>query len=74
MEKLTFEEAMEKMDEVVRQLEQGDLSLEKSMELYQEGMHLSKHCGVKLNDVETKIQTLLKENGEIVTKDLKLED
>lgn len=68
MENLTFEEAMKKMEEIVHQLEQNDIPLEKSMELFQTGMELSKICNAKLAESSEKVQVLLEENGKIVTK------
>lgn len=74
MKKVSFEEALENMNAIVEQLEAGNLSLEKSMELFQEGMKLSKICGDKLSEVETKIQTLVKEGESYALKELKTQD
>lgn len=66
---LTFEEAMNKMEEIVKKLERNDLPLEESIELFQLGMKLSKICSKKLNEADTQIKTLVEENGQVVTKD-----
>lgn len=59
-----FEEAMKQLEEVVQQLEAGDVPLEKAIALFQEGMALSKQCSEKLTDVEQKIEMLLEQEGE----------
>ncbi|GEN32815.1 MULTISPECIES: exodeoxyribonuclease VII small subunit [Aneurinibacillus] len=68
-----FEEAMKQLEEVVQQLEAGDVPLEKAIALFQEGMELSKLCSRKLNDVEQKIEMLLDQEGEQVTVPFQLE-
>ncbi|WP_232696103.1 exodeoxyribonuclease VII small subunit [Brevibacillus daliensis] len=64
-EELQFEEAMQRLEEVVRQLEEGDVPLEKSIELYQEGVKLSRLCTSKLDDIEAKVIQLLDEDGSV---------
>ncbi|WP_261129669.1 exodeoxyribonuclease VII small subunit [Bacillus sp. Marseille-Q3570] len=60
----SFEEAMQELEEIVGKLEEGDVPLEKSIRLFQEGMKLSKLCHDKLQHVEKQMDELLKENGE----------
>ncbi|MFT8871098.1 MAG: exodeoxyribonuclease VII small subunit [Sporolactobacillus sp.] len=62
---LTFEDAMDKLEMIVRQLEENDVPLEKSIELFQTGMDLSKLCHDKLENVGEKMDRLIKENGEV---------
>jgi exodeoxyribonuclease VII small subunit len=62
---LSFEEAMEKLEEIVEKLETGDVPLEKSIDYYQEGMKLSKLCSDKLNMVQEKMTKIIDEHGEI---------
>lgn len=62
---LQFEEAMEKLEQIVGRLESGDVPLEQAIELYQEGMQLSGLCSKKLEQVEKKIQLLVDEDGEL---------
>ncbi|WP_088104730.1 exodeoxyribonuclease VII small subunit [Halalkalibacter urbisdiaboli] len=64
-EELTFEEAMEKLEEVVEQLEKGDVALEKAISMFQEGMALSKQCHEKLVKVEKQMDQILHADGEI---------
>ncbi|MBY6035555.1 exodeoxyribonuclease VII small subunit [Fictibacillus nanhaiensis] len=61
--KLTFEEAMEQLEEIVEKLEQGDVPLEESIDLYHQGMKLSKLCHTKLKNVEKKMDTIMHEDG-----------
>ena len=54
----TFEKAMEKLEEIVQELESGDLPLEKAMQRFEEGIKLSKFCSDKLDETEKKISLL----------------
>ncbi len=72
-EKLSFEEAMEKLEKIVEKLEGGDVPLEKAIEYYQEGMILSKLCSEKIKNVQDKMVKILNEHGEITTYDLEEE-
>ncbi len=63
-----FEEAMEKLETIVAKLESGDVPLEEAIELFQEGMRLSRICSQKLETVERKIEMLLEEDGQTVKK------
>ncbi|WP_342431060.1 exodeoxyribonuclease VII small subunit [Neobacillus sp. FSL H8-0543] len=62
---LTFEEALWEMEEVVEKLEEENVTLENSIDLYQKGMELFKVCNQKLTEAENKISKLVEENGEI---------
>jgi len=67
-ETIQFEEAMEKLEVIVAKLESGDVPLEQAIELFQEGMRLSRICSQKLESVERKIEMLLEEDGQTVKK------
>ena len=69
-EELSFEQAMEKLDEIVQKLEAGDVPLEKAIDYYQEGMILSKLCSDKITNVQEKMTKILNEQGEIVSFEL----
>jgi len=56
---LSFEQAMEKLETIVSRLESGDVPLETAIELFQEGMSLSRMCGQKLEQVERRIEMLV---------------
>lgn len=63
---LTFEQAINELEVIVRQLESGDTELEKSIEIYEQGNKLLKHCEKRLNDAKLKVEKIVKDkNGEI---------
>jgi exodeoxyribonuclease VII small subunit len=59
-----FESALAELDGIVRKMEEGDLSLERSMELYERGLQLSRFCHATLEAAERRIE-LLNERGEL---------
>lgn len=62
--KKNFETSLLELEKIVRELEQGDLSLEESLKLFEDGVKLSRECQVRLNEAERRIEILLKdENG-----------
>ena len=69
--KLTFEEEIERLEVIVSYLESGEFPLEKSLELFQEGVGLVKSCNSKLENIEHSVKILINENGEMVEKDFK---
>lgn len=75
MKELTFEEAIGNLENIVTELENGNLSLDDSVKKFGEGMKLSKHCNEILNKAEKEISILLEnENGEIEEQDFITED
>jgi len=64
----SFEQALAKLETIVQQLENGDVPLEKAIELFQQGMELAGVCGGKLEQIERKIEMLVEENGTLVKK------
>ncbi|MBT2687037.1 exodeoxyribonuclease VII small subunit [Bacillus sp. ISL-47] len=61
--KLTFEEAMDQLEVIVEKLEEGDVPLEEAINIYKQGMELSKLCHDKLKNVETQLTEILTEDG-----------
>ncbi|MFJ5715597.1 exodeoxyribonuclease VII small subunit [Neobacillus sp. NPDC093127] len=61
--KLTFEEAMTKLEQIVDKLEEGDVPLEEAITFYKEGMELSKICHDKLKSVEEQLTQIITEDG-----------
>ena len=59
----SFEESLRKLEQIVDQLEAGDLSLEKSLDLFEQGVRLSRECQKRLDDAERKVEILLKGSG-----------
>lgn len=61
---MSFEEALRELETVVGQLESGNVDLEKSIEIYERGAELKKHCEAKLAQAQAKIEQItLAENG-----------
>ncbi len=56
-----FEAALAALEKVVRELERGDLPLEKSLELFEQGVRLSRECQERLNQAERRIEILLRD-------------
>tara|TARA_Y100001970_G_scaffold292359_1_gene433380 strand:+ start:2493 stop:2726 length:234 start_codon:yes stop_codon:yes gene_type:complete len=61
----SFEDNLKKLEEIVEQLESGDIDLEKSVELYEKGMILKNHCEEKLKKVELQIKKIKLQNNKI---------
>lgn len=69
-----FEQAIERLEQVVEELEGGELSLEQSLSRYEEGVRLSRHLTQTLNDAEKRIEKLMAgDDGEPVTAPLDLD-
>jgi len=67
--KIKFEKALERLEEIVNILEQGDVSLDEALKLFEEGIKLSRICNDKLTKVEEKIKVILGEkDGKIITE------
>jgi exodeoxyribonuclease VII small subunit len=58
----SFEASLEALEQIVRELESGDLPLEKSLELFEDGIRLSRQCQERLNQAERRIEVLLRDN------------
>jgi len=71
----TFEGAVEQLEQIVKELETGDLPLEKAMKKFEEGVRLSKFCSKKLDETEKRITVLLEnEKGNLVEEPFGKED
>jgi exodeoxyribonuclease VII small subunit len=60
MPKERFEDALNKLEKIVSKLEEGDIPLEESLKLFEEGIRLSRFCNQKLDEAEKKVEILLK--------------
>lgn len=58
----SFEASLEALEQIVHELERGDLPLEKSLELFEDGIRLSRQCQERLNQAERRIEVLLRDN------------
>jgi exodeoxyribonuclease VII small subunit len=61
-QKQTFETSLAALERIVRELERGELPLEKSLELFEQGVKLSRECQERLNEAERRIEVLLKDD------------
>lgn len=75
LDEIGFEQALEKLEIIVRQLERGELSLDESLDHFAEGVNLSKVCLTKLNYAQQQVdKILLEEQGKIIEKPLELQE
>jgi exodeoxyribonuclease VII small subunit len=59
----SFESSMDELEKVVKELEGGDLSLDRSLELFERGMSLSDICRKQLEEAETRVEMLIRKDG-----------
>jgi exodeoxyribonuclease VII small subunit len=71
-EELTFEEALVKLESIVKELETGSVALDDAINKFTEAMSLSKECNNKLKNAEDNINKILKENGKL--EDFQIEE
>jgi len=62
---LSFEAGLDELEKVVKELEAGDLPLERSLELFEKGMRLSDTCRKQLEEAETRVEMLIRKEGKI---------
>ena len=68
---ISFESCLSKLEEIVTQLESGNVDLEKSVELYEQGIKLKKICEEKLKKVDLQIKKIKIENNKIIKEEFK---
>jgi len=61
----TFEASLDELEKVVKELEAGDLPLERSLELFEKGMALSDACRKQLENAETRVEMLIRKEGKL---------
>ena len=67
--KMSFEESLNRLDKIVQEMESGDMKLDAMISAFEEGQCLVKSCSKKLNEVEKKIEKVVKgADGEIATE------
>lgn len=73
-EKMNYEDALCELEQIVSQLESGELTLDASIEVFQRGIELSKFCSKKLDEIEKKVTVLLEgEKGEVKEVEFKVD-
>ena len=69
MSEIKFEKAIQRLEKIVDDLEKGELDIDKSLEIFEEGIKMSRICSRKLSEAEAKIEKLTQnEKGELVTE------
>ena len=67
--KIDFEASLGQLEQLVDQMEEGDLSLEDSLKAFEQGVKLTRECQRALKDAEQKVQLLMEQNGELVAEE-----
>jgi exodeoxyribonuclease VII small subunit len=65
---LTFETCLQELEKTVAELEGGDLSLERSLELFERGIRLSEECRKRLEEAETRVEMLVRKEGKMAAE------
>lgn len=73
---MDFEKKLGRLEEIVQKMEKGELSLEESLKLFEEGVKLSRECHQSLNEAETKVKQLVSIDaaGNAVVADFKVQE
>ncbi len=75
MAEKNFEAALARLEDIVKKLEKGDLPLEQSLKLFEEGVKLARVCNKRLEEAERKVEILLKDNeGKLAPKPFEEEE
>tara|TARA_B100001105_G_scaffold146132_1_gene117055 strand:+ start:570 stop:815 length:246 start_codon:yes stop_codon:yes gene_type:complete len=75
MGQIKFEKAMQRLEQIVEDLEKGELDIDKSLEIFEEGIKMSRVCSKKLNEAEAKIEKLTQsQKGELASELFPVED
>ena len=75
MGEIKFEKAIQRLEKIVDDLEKGEMDIDKSLEIFEEGIKMSRVCSKKLNEAEAKIEKLTKDQkGELVTELFPVQD
>ncbi|MNL70694.1 Exodeoxyribonuclease 7 small subunit [compost metagenome] len=73
---MDFEKKLNRLEEIVQKMEKGDLALDESLKLFEEGVKLSRECNQRLTEAESKVKLLMNigPDGKPVTQDFTPED
>ena len=74
MAKEKFEEALGRLEDIVKRMEAGDMTLEESLKAFEEGIKLARLCSRKLDEAERRVEILLKQEEELVARPFKVEE
>jgi exodeoxyribonuclease VII small subunit len=73
---MDFEKKLNRLEEIVQKMEKGDLALEDSLKLFEEGVKLSRECHQRLNEAESQVKKLISidENGKTILEDFQAKE
>ena len=74
VDKMSFEDSMKTLEDLVKQLESGELDLDKSLEVYERAVVLRDHCKKILDESDRKVQTIMETASGIVQKDFQVNE
>jgi exodeoxyribonuclease VII small subunit len=74
MAKDKFEEALGRLEDIVKKMEAGDMTLEESLKAFEEGIKLARLCSRRLDEAERRVEILLKQEEELVVKPFQAEE
>ena len=74
VDKMSFEDSMKTLEDLVKQLESGELDLDKSLEVYERAVGLRDHCKKILDESDRKVQTIMETASGIVKKDFQVNE
>jgi exodeoxyribonuclease VII small subunit len=74
MAKEKFEEALGRLEDIVKRMEAGDMTLEESLKAFEEGIKLARLCSRKLDEAERRVEILLKQEEDLVIRPFKVEE
>jgi exodeoxyribonuclease VII small subunit len=66
---MSFEEALQELEEIVRKMESGDVPLDSAIDLYTRGNQLKEHCSGKLSEAKLKVNKVLQKDGEVQSEE-----
>lgn len=69
MKKNNFETSLKRLEQIVNEMENAELDIDKSMKLFEEGIALVKECSTKLNEAKKKIEILIEKDGKMQKTD-----
>ena len=71
---VNLEKALTELEKLVKEMEQGNLSLEESLKRFEKGIALTSECQDALQKAELKVQELIEKNGKLVEKDFEIDE
>jgi exodeoxyribonuclease VII small subunit len=74
MAKEKFEDALEKLENIVREMEAGEMSLDSALKSFEEGIKLIRFCSAKLEDTQRRVEQLLAKENSLQTKNFQDDD